>query len=122
MRIATRVPDPAAVTLERIVADGASVTLVVRAQRARVPCPCCEHIATRVHSRYTRQPGDLPWQGLAVRLLLCTRRWFYDNPHCARRIFGVAVGGAPGARLLHELGIAVSGAADDRADARAGRG
>lgn len=57
MRIATRVPDPAAVTLERIVADGASVTLVVRAQRARVPCPCCEHIATRVHSRYTRQPA-----------------------------------------------------------------
>ncbi len=134
MRIVTRVPDPVAVTLERIVADEVSVTLVVRAHRARVPCPCCEHIATRVHSRYTRQLADLPWQGLAVRLLLRTRRWFCDNPHCARRIFterlptvvaahgqrtrrlatiirlfGVAVGGAPGARLLRELGIAVSG-------------
>jgi len=134
MRIATRVPDPAAVTLERIVADEASVTLVVRARRARVPCPCCESVATRIHSRYTRRLGDLPWQGLAVRLVLRTRRWFCDNPHCARRIFterlptvvaphgqrtqrlatiirlfGVAVGGAPGARLLRELGIVVSG-------------
>jgi len=134
MRITTRVPDPAAVTLERIAADATSVTLVVRAHRARVPCPCCGHSATRVHSRYTRRLGDLPWQGLAVRIHLPTRRWFCDNPPCVRRIFterlplvvawygqrtqrlatiirlfGVAVGGAPGARLLHELGSAVSG-------------
>ena len=71
---------------------------------------------------------------MAVCVRLRTRRWFCDNPHCERRIFterlptvalphaqrtqrlatiilvfGVAVGGAPGARLLAELGIAVSG-------------
>jgi len=69
-----------------------------------------------------------------VCLRLRTRRWCCDNPRCARRIFterlptialphaqrtrrlativlvfGVAVGGAPGARLLAELGIGVSG-------------
>jgi len=94
----------------------------------------CDHPATRAHSWYTRRLADLPWQGLAVCLRLRTRRWFCDNPDCARRIFterlptialpraqrtrrlatiilvfGVAVGGAPGARLLAELGIAVSG-------------
>jgi hypothetical protein len=65
---------------------------------------------------------------------LHTRRWFCDNPCCPRRIFterlptvaapfsqrttrlativlifGVAVGGAPGARLLAELGIPING-------------
>jgi transposase len=65
---------------------------------------------------------------------LHTRRWFCDNPRCRRRIFterlptvaapfsqrttrlativlifGVAVGGAPGARLLTALGIPISG-------------
>jgi len=76
----------------------------------------------------------VPWQGLAVCLRLRTRRWLCDNPDCARHIFterlptvasphaqrtqrlatiilvfGVAVGGAPGARLLAHLGIAASG-------------
>jgi transposase len=134
MRITTLVPDPAAVTLEEIVADDAGVTLVARARRAQACCPLCGEPATRVHSWYARRLADLPWQGLAVRLHLRSRRWFCDNPACARRIFterlptvvaphgqrtqrlativlvfGVAVGGAPGARLLSDLGIAVSG-------------
>jgi transposase len=134
MRTATLVPDPAAVTLEEIVADEAGVTLILRARRPTACCPCCGGVATRVHSWYTRQLGDLPWQGLAVAILLRTRRWRCDNPLCVRRIFterlatvappharrtqrlatillvfGVAVGGRPGARLLAALGIAVSG-------------
>lgn len=134
MRTATLVPDPAAVTLEEIVADEAGVTLVLRARRPTACCPCCGGVATRIHSWYTRQLGDLPWQGLAVAVRLRTRRWRCDNPLCARRIFterlplvaapharrtsrlaaillvfGVAVGGLPGARLLATLGIAVSG-------------
>jgi len=134
MRNATLVPDPAVVTLEEIVADDGGVTLVARARRAHARCPLCDQVATRVHSWYTRRLADVPWQGLAVRLRLRTRRWSCDNPACARRIFaerlptvalphaqrtrrlativlvfGVAVGGAPGARLLAELGIAVSG-------------
>lgn len=134
MRTASLVPDPAVVTLVEIVADDMGVTLVLRARRPTACCPLCDHPATRVHSWYTRQLGDVPWQGLAVCLRLRTRRWFCDQPGCARRIFaerlptialphaqrtprlativlvfGVAVGGAPGARLLAELGIAVSG-------------
>ncbi len=134
MRTASLVPDPAVVALEEIVADDVGVTLVLRARRPAACCPLCDHPATRVHSWYTRRLADVPWQGLAVRLRLRTRRWFCDNPGCARRIFterlptgalphaqrprrlativlvsGIAVGGAPGARLLADLGIAVSG-------------
>jgi transposase len=82
----------------------------------------------------TYETLPLPWQGLAVRMELQTRRWFCDTPCCPRRIFterlptvaapfsqrttrlativlifGVAVGGAPGARLLGALGIPISG-------------
>ncbi len=134
MRTATLVPDPAAVTLEEIAADEAGITLVLRARYPTACCPCCGEVAMRIHSWYTRTLGDLPWQGLAVAVRLRTRRWRCDNPACARRIFterlptvappharrtrrlaaillvfGVAVGGLPGARLLATLGIAVSG-------------
>ncbi len=134
MRAKTLVPDPRVITIERIVPDDADILLVARTRRCTVPCPVCGQPATRVHSWYTRSLRDLPWQGLAVRMELHTRRWFCDTPCCPRRIFterlptvaapfsqrttrlstivlifGVAVGGAPGARLLAELGIPISG-------------
>ena len=134
MRTSPLVPDPTVLALEEIVTDADGITLVVRATRPEVCCPACAQVARRVHSRYARRLDDLPWQGLAVRLVLHTRRWFCDNPRCPRRVFterlpavaaphsrrtarlatvvlvfGVAVGGRPGARLLGELGIAVSG-------------
>jgi transposase len=93
-------------------------------------CPLCDQAATRVHSRYRRTIADLPWQGLRVRLIVETRRFFCDTTTCARRIFterfprvvapygrrtrraaaaleavGFAVGGRPGARLAAALGL-----------------
>jgi transposase len=90
----------------------------------------CGHAATRGHSRYRRSVADLPWQGLRVRLILETRRFFCDTTDCARQIFterfpatvapsgrrtrraatvleavGFAVGGRPGARLAAALGL-----------------
>ncbi len=134
MGTASLVPDPAVATLEEIAAADGAVTIVVRACRRQVDCPVCAQPATRVHSWYTRQLADLPWQGLRVGIRLHTRRWCCDNPQCPRRIFterlptvaatqaqrtarlativlvfGVAVGGLPGARLLDTLGIAISG-------------
>jgi transposase len=133
MPTATLVPDPAVVTLEEIGIDDRGITLLARTRQAVACCPVCDQPATRIHSWYTRRLDDLPWQGLAVRLHFRTRRWFCDNPHCDRRIFterlptiaaphsrrtqrlativlvfGVAVGGAPGAHLLAALGIGVS--------------
>lgn len=69
MRTATLVPDPAAVTLEEIVADDAGVTLIMRARRPTACCPVCDQSAVRIHSWYTRRLADVPWQGLAVCLL-----------------------------------------------------
>jgi transposase len=134
MRSKTLIPDPAVIAVERIVPTDTEIVLVARTRRCTVPCPVCGQPATRVHSWYTRSLRDLPWQGLAVRMELQTRRWFCDTPCCPRRIFterlptvaapfsqrttrlativlifGVAVGGAPGARLLAALGIPISG-------------
>ena len=134
MRAKTLVPDPSVITIERIVPDDSDIVLVARTRRCTVPCPVCGQAATRVHSWYVRSLRDLPWQGLAVRMDLHTRRWFCDNSSCPRRIFterlptvaapssqrttrlstivlifGVTVGGAPGARLLAELGIPING-------------
>jgi transposase len=88
---------------------------------------CCRR-ASRVHSRYERTLADLPWGEHAVVLRLRVRRLFCDNARCERRIFterlpgiaapwsrktarlatrltavGLAMGGAAGARLSHEL-------------------
>ncbi len=134
MRSKTLIPDPTVITVQQIVPDDTEIVLVARTRRCTVPCPGCGQAATRVHSWYTRSLRDLPWQGLTVRMELHTRRWFCDNPSCPCRIFterlptvaapfgqrttrlativvifGVAVGGAPGARLLAEIGIPISG-------------
>jgi transposase len=136
MRAKTLIPDPTVITIEQIIPTDTDIVLVLvaRTRRCTVPCPVCGQPATRVHSWYTRSLRDLPCQGLAVRMELRTRRWFCDTPRCPRRIFterlptiaapfsqrtsrlativlvfGVAVGGAPGARLLAALGVPISG-------------
>ncbi len=134
MAARTLVPDPAVVTLEELVADAAGITVIVRACRPETCCPDCGQPTRRIHSHYTRRLRDLPWQGLGVTLVLHTRRWRCATPQCPRRVFterlpavaashsrrttrlarlvlafGVAVGGRPGARLLAEVGVAVSG-------------
>jgi len=130
---ATLLPDAASLALEELVADEGGITMVVRACRATACCPGCGAPARRRHSWYWRQLGDLPWQGLAVRISLRTRRWFCDTPDCPRCIFterfpalapshgrrtarlatlltalAFALGGRPGARLLAAIGPTVS--------------
>ncbi len=134
MAARTLVPDPAVVTLEELVADAAGITVIVRARRPAACCPDCGQPTRRIHSHSTRRLRDLPWQGLGVTVVVHTRRWRCATPHCPRRVFtervptlapphsrrttrlgrlvlafGIAVGGRPGARLLAEVGIAVSG-------------
>jgi transposase len=78
--------------------------------------------------------GDLPWNGVPVRIRLRTRRFFCNREACAHHIFterlpettatharrtlrmeqalrwlGLALGGAAGARTAQRLGLAVSG-------------
>jgi transposase len=83
---------------------------------------------------YERRLGDLPWNGVPVRIRLRTRRFFCNTPTCAHHIFterlpettaaharrtrrmehalrwlGLALGGAAGARTAQRLGLVVSG-------------
>lgn len=130
MAVPTLWPAPDVVAVERIIANEAALTLVIRCCRDGALCPCCNQPSTRVHSRYQRRLADLPWHGVPVRLQLQTRRFFCQNPACQQRIFterlpalaapyarrtiqlqeafhwiALALGGRPGARLIQELGL-----------------
>jgi transposase len=127
---ATILPDPIGLHLLGLAADTTSITATVITTDPVAACPLCEHPSTQVHSRYTRRLADLPWHGVAMRLVLHVRKFFCDNISCARRVFterlpevvapyarrtlrlehwftvvGFAAGGAVGARLLRELGL-----------------
>jgi transposase len=134
MLITGALPAPLAVSVASITAvDDQSVRLELTSERADVACPVCGTLATRVHSRYQRTLADLPWQGLPVQLCLTTRRFFCAWAACPQRIFaerfpglvaprgrrsarlqtlvtaiGIALGGEAGARLVAELGLALS--------------
>ena len=125
-------PNSQALSLEGIERDERGFTLHVRTcQDPR--CPDCGRISHSCHSHYVRHLQDLPWQGLAVRVRLKTRRFRCRNPTCGRKIFverlpevarpygrqtdrladivrsvGFVVGGLPGSRLLARLAITTS--------------
>jgi transposase len=126
-------PDPFCVQIEGIHPDAEGLTIVLRANRATVSCPDCGQLSTGIHSWYRRTLADLPWQGVAVRFRLYTRRWFCRNPVCSRSIFterlpdlvdayarrtsrlvevveavAFALGGEAGHRLLRTLGLTLS--------------
>jgi transposase len=127
---ATILPDPTCLRLLGLSADATSITATVRTTATTGRCPLCEHPATRVHSRYTRRLADLPWHGVAMRLVLHMRKFFCETPSCPRSIFterlpgvvapyarrtlrledwfvvvGFAAGGTAGARILQALGL-----------------
>lgn len=93
----------------------------------------CQGLTQRVHSRYERRLQDLPCVNYSMSLLLLVRKFFCINAGCSRRIFterlptvttpwarrtyrlaqrliatGLALGGAAGARLSHQLSNGVS--------------
>ena len=99
------------------------ITIFLTTAQAQPCCPHCERKANKVHSRYVRQLRDLPWEGLAVRLHLSSRKWFCRNPACQQRIFCeqlpelVAPYGRKTLRLndvLHLIGFALGGRAGSR--------
>lgn len=96
-------------------------------------CPLCQSSTGRVHSCYERRLRDLPCAHFGLTLLLQVRKFFCVNVACKRRIFrerlpevavpwarrtcrltdrliaiGLALGGAAGARLSHQLGYGIS--------------
>ncbi len=124
---------PADLQLEDLLIESEILTLLLTSSRLTQACPGCAHSSSRVHSRYNRRLADLPCQGRAVRLSLKVRRFFCENPACARQTFAeqfpeiapayarrtlrqrktlgeiaFALGGRAGARLARFLGLPVS--------------
>src|SRR4051812_50202454 len=84
MSHATLLPNPAELRLDYLISESNAVTVVVQTAREAVPCPDCQHPSRRVHSHYTRALADLPWNGIAVRLRLHTRRFFCSSLEIGR--------------------------------------
>lgn len=80
-------PDPACLTINGIHGRDGMIIFAVRAIASAVACPLCQHAADRIHSHYQRTLLDLPWQGNPVRIEVRVRKFFCDNPQCARRVF-----------------------------------
>jgi transposase len=111
-----------------------AIEVEIRAHRSSSFCPDCGRRSFRVHSRYRRTVADLPWEGIPVKILLRTRKFFCDEDRCPRRIFTerlpatvarysrrscrsrealssitLALGGRAGALLARKLGLLASG-------------
>jgi transposase len=116
--------------LETMTADDQTrcLTLELTSTQSLPACPLCQTPTGRFHSSYTRTLADLPWADVAVRLHLKVRKCFCPSNDCPRRIFtervpmlaapwarrttrlataqqriGLALGGAAGSRLAHQL-------------------
>ncbi len=85
------VPDPSALAIDSIAAQGTRIVFRVRTRAETIACPECGQRAHRVHSRYSRTLSDLPWQGIPVQFQLTVRKFFCDNTGCPRRIFAERV-------------------------------
>jgi transposase len=113
-----------------LTADATSITATVTTTAINACCPLCEQPSTHVHARYTRRLADLPWHGVAMRLVLHGRTFVCSTIACPRRVFterlpsvvapyarrtlrlehwfrvvGFAAGGTAGARVLQTLGL-----------------
>jgi transposase len=80
-------PHLAEVAIEGIHPEEGGIRIEARARRAEGVCSGCEHGSSRVHSRYRRRLADAPIAARVVVLGLRVRRFFCDNPACARRTF-----------------------------------
>jgi transposase len=110
------------------------LTLVLLSTQCSAKCPACSTPSDRIHSRYQRTLADLPCANFKLILMLQVSKFFCDHPGCIRRIFteripeiaapwarkttrfvqrleaiGLALGGAAGARLSHQVGTGVCG-------------
>ncbi|WP_081506046.1 ISL3 family transposase [Azospirillum lipoferum] len=125
---------PAGLVVDQVTVDVDRVVVAAHVRAATASCPLCRRPSRRVHSRYNRHLGDLPWQGRMGELRLQVRRFRCPAADCPRRVFteclptvaaprvrrtrrlaeaqrtiALSAGGDPGARLATRLAMPVSG-------------
>src|SRR5258708_28963327 len=84
---------PSGLVIESVSDSPDSIILAVRSEAGMAECPLCGARSRRIHSRYHRHVAHLPSAGNQVSLLLITRRFVCEVPHCRRRIFPERFGG-----------------------------
>jgi transposase len=104
-----------------------SLTITARSTTASAACPRCGQMSSSIHSSFSRAPHDLPLSDHAVRLVLYVRRFRCYNPACSAITFAERLHDflQPHAQrttrlrqALQQLGLALGGAAGDRASHR----
>jgi transposase len=120
-------PQLAGLLVDRVDEEGDAVRIWVRSRNGESACPDCAVVSSAVHSRYVRQPTDLPVGGRPVSILLAVRRFFCPNSRCVRRTFAEQFQDLIGRRrrrtgpllaMLDAVGLALAGRAGARLAAR----
>ncbi|GJE52423.1 hypothetical protein GOFOIKOB_5494 [Methylobacterium tardum] len=124
---------PSSLRVIAVASEPGRVTVLAVPRSAASCCPVCRRHSDRSNGSYERRLADLPWQGRSVSLRVRLRRLCCRNPVCPRRTFsqslpdvavprarrsrrlqdvqrhlGLALGGAPAARLAHRLALPAS--------------
>jgi transposase len=126
-------PHLAQLRLGRIWLKAGRVRISAATTCGEAECPGCGVASARVHSRYQRRLVDSAIGGWEVLVTLRVRRFFCDQPDCAKRTFAeqvegltarhgrrtasaeqavqaiaMALGGGAGARLVDQVAVQVS--------------
>ena len=124
---------PSSLRVIAVASEPERVTVMAVPRSAASCCPVCRRHSDRTHGSYERRFADLTWPGRSVSLRVRLRRLCCRNPACPRRTFcqslpdvavprarrsrwlkdvqrhlGLALGGAPAARLAHRLALPAS--------------
>jgi transposase len=73
--------------IDEVIATEGTLHIQAHSFKTSEPCPDCQQLSSRIHSRYIRHPQDLPCTQHGVRLELCVHRFRCANPTCPRRTF-----------------------------------
>jgi transposase len=100
-------PDVVNLRFEDFAQCESQITFTMSAASNETACPTCSVRSRRVHSYYERTLADSPVAGWRVRLHLRVRRFFCDNPACARVTFSerLPLVVAPYARRTQRLAL-----------------
>ncbi len=80
-------PLPQDLSIEDVTQEAGYLVVSVCSVRRSVPCPFCQTLAERVHSRYQRVVADVSCGGQRVLLHLTVRKFFCQNTACPYTLF-----------------------------------
>lgn len=78
---------PAGLKADQVEIVGDTIRIHSRSTKSAAACPRCNTVSRHIHSKYQRQPADLPAHGRKVELLLLVRRFRCRALWCPAKIF-----------------------------------